>query len=288
MLAQLLEKQGFRAENMPARFNHQELIDRMAEVRPDCICVSVMPPTGLGHARHLAAALQERLGSVTTLVGVWSSKANADKLKERLRLPRTTEVATSLGDAVLLVSKMMSVVTDEIVPAPIPSNEEARLAELNGLSLLDTGTEPEFDQVTERLTKLFRVPIALLTLIDKNRQWFKSQAGLPTELAEARNVPRDMSICGHVIAADEVLIVRDLARDQRFANNPFVKQHGLRFYAGVPLRGPNGLPVGCLCILDTKPKDMSEQEQDLLKMIAADVMDQIKRRRVADVKTVKA
>jgi GAF domain-containing protein len=145
---------------------------------------------------------------------------------------------------------------------------------------LDTPPEADFDQVTERLTRLFRVPIALLTLIDKNRQWFKSHAGLPADLAEARSAPRDVSICGHVIANDEVLIVRDLARDPRFANNSWLQERGLRFYAGVPLRGPNGFPVGALSILDTKPRDMSPQEQNLLKMIASDVMEQIKRRRV--------
>jgi len=136
--------------------------------------------------------------------------------------------------------------------------------------------------VTERLTKLFKVPTALITLIDKNRQWFKSQTGLPADLAEARSTSRDVSLCGHVIASDEVMIVRDLARDPRFANNPFVKDHGLRFYAGVPLRGPNGFPIGSLCILDTKPRDMTKQEQELLKMIAGDLMEQIKRRPVAE------
>jgi GAF domain-containing protein len=121
-----------------------------------------------------------------------------------------------------------------------------------------------------------------MTLIDKDRQWFKSQAGLPADLAEARSTSRDVSLCGHVIANDEGLIVRDLARDPRFANNPFVKQRGLRFYAGVPLRGPNGFPIGTLTILDTKPRDITRQEQELLKMIAADVMEQIKRRRVTE------
>jgi GAF domain-containing protein len=126
------------------------------------------------------------------------------------------------------------------------------------------------------------VRIALITLIDKNRQWFKSQTGLPTDLAEARSTSRDVSLCAHVIANDEVLIVRDLARDPRFANNPFVKERGLRFYAGVPLRGPNGFPIGTLSILDAKPRELTRQEQELLKMIAADVMEQIKRRRVAE------
>lgn len=126
------------------------------------------------------------------------------------------------------------------------------------------------------------MPIALVTLIDKNRQWFKSQSGLPAELAEARSTSRDGSVCGHVIANDEILLVRDLARDPRFANNPFVKDHGLRFYTGVPLRGPNGFPIGSLCVLDTNPREMTRQEEELLKMIAEDVMEQIKRRPITE------
>ncbi|HEY4270963.1 MAG TPA: AI-2E family transporter [Candidatus Udaeobacter sp.] len=283
MLAQLLRRRGFQAENLPARFKHEELIDRIVELRPECICISVLPPTSIAQARNLTAAIRDRLGSITTLVGVWSSRLDADKLKERLRAADVNEVAVSLTDAVRLISKMAAGINDEMLPAPTPPNEEARVAELNGLNLLDTPPESDFDHVTERLTKLFRVPIALITLIDKKRQWFKSQTGLPAELAEDRCIAREVSICGHVIANDEVLIVRDLSRDPRFANNPFVKDYGLRFYAGVPLRGPNGFPVGSLCILDTKPRNMTSQERDLLKMIAADVMEQIKRRPVAEI-----
>jgi methylmalonyl-CoA mutase cobalamin-binding subunit len=282
MLAQLLRNQGFEAENLPARLKDEELLDRTVEIQPECICVSVLPPTSIAEARHLSAAIHERLGSVTILVGAWSARFDAEKLRERLRATYVNDVAVSLADAVKRVCKMSAAITDAMLPAPMPPNEEERLAELNGLNLLDTPTEADFDQVTERLTKLFKVPIALLTLIDKDRQWFKSQTGLPTDLAEARCTSRDVSLCGHVIANDEVLIVRDLARDPRFANNPFVKERGLRFYAGVPLRGPNGFPIGTLTILDTKPREITRQEQDLLKMIAGDVMEQIKRRRVAE------
>ena len=282
MLAQLLRNQGFEAENLPARLKDEELIDRTLEVQPECICVSVLPPTSIAQARHLASAIRERLGSVTILLGAWSARFDAEKLRERLRAAHVSDVAVSLADAVQRVCKRTAAITDAMLPAPMPPNEEERLAELNGLNLLDTPREADFDQVTERLTKLFKVPIALLTLIDKDRQWFKSQAGLPTDLAEARCTSRDVSLCGHVIANDEVLIVRDLARDPRFANNPFVKERGLRFYAGVPLRGPNGFPIGTLSILDTKPREMTRQEQELLKMIAGDVMEQIKRRRVAE------
>jgi len=282
MLAQLLRNQGFEAENLPARLKHDELIDRTVEVQPECVCVSVLPPTSIAQGRHLCSAIRERLGSVTILVGAWSARFDAEKLRERLSAAYVSDVAVSLADAVQRISKMTAAITDAMLPAPTPPNEEERLAELNGLNLLDTPTEAEFDRVTERLTKLFKVPIALLTLIDKDRQWFKSHTGLPTDLAEARCTSRDVSLCGHVIASDEVLIVRDLARDPRFANNPFVKERGLRFYAGVPLRGPNGFPIGTLTILDTKPREITRQEQDLLKMIAGDVMEQIKRRRVAE------
>jgi predicted PurR-regulated permease PerM/GAF domain-containing protein len=282
MLAQLLRNQGFEAENLPARLKHEELIDRTVEIRPECVCISVLPPTSIAQARHLSSAIRERLGSVTILVGAWSARFDAEKLRERLRAAHVSDVAVSLADAVQRVCKMSAAITDAMLPAPTPPNEEERLAELNGLNLLDTPMEAEFDQVTTRLTKLFKVPMALLTLIDKDRQWFKSQTGLPTDLAEARCSSREVSLCGHVIANDEVLIVRDLARDPRFANNPFVKERGLRFYAGVPLRGPNGFPIGTLSILDTKPRQMTMQERDLLKMIAGDVMEQIKRRPVAE------
>jgi predicted PurR-regulated permease PerM len=283
MLAQLVRNQGFEAENVPARLKHEELIERAAEFQPECICVSVVPPTSIAQARHLASAIRERLKNVTILVGVWSARFDAEKLRERLRGAHVSDVAVSLEDAVQRVYKMTAAITDAMLPAPTPPNEEERLAELDGLNLLDTDSETDFDQVTARLTRLFNVPMALITLVDKDRQWFKSQAGLPADLAEARSTSRDISLCGHVIAKDEVLIVRDLARDPRFANNPFVKENGLRFYAGVPLRGPNGFPIGSLCILDTKPREMTRQEQELLKMIAGDVMEQIKRRPVAKV-----
>jgi predicted PurR-regulated permease PerM/GAF domain-containing protein len=282
MLVQLLRAQGFQAENAPARLNHQELVDRATELRPECICISVLPPSSLAQARRLSAIIGERLGSVTIIVGIWSPKVSVEKIAERLRAVHVRAVVVSLTDAVLELSKVAVPITDEMLPAPIPANEEARLAELKGLNLLDTAPEAEFDQVTELLTRLFKVPIALLTLIDKDRQWFKSQAGLPADLVEACSAPRDVSICGHVVANNEVLIVHDLARDPRFANNPWLREYGLRFYAGVPLRGPNGFPVGSLCILDIKPRDMSPHEQDLLKMIAAEVMEQIKRRPVGE------
>ena len=119
--------------------------------------------------------------------------------------------------------------------------------------------------------------LALITFIDRDHQWFKSHVGLPEEIAAAQQTSRELSVCGHVIANDELLVVQDLARDRRFANNPLLKERGLRFYAGVPLRS-NNLPIGSLCILDTKPRRMTEREKRLLEVISEDVMEEIERR----------
>ncbi len=160
----------------------------------------------------------------------------------------------------------------------MPEDEDARLAALLALDLLDTAAEPAFDRITAKLARVFEVPIALVSPADRDRLFFKSQIGLPDDLATARQTPRDVSVCGHVVASNEVLVVEDLARDRRFANNPFVKARGLRFYAGAPLRAPGGQPIGSLCLLDLKPRQFTDRDQRHLREYAAEVTEEIARR----------
>ena len=152
-----------------------------------------------------------------------------------------------------------------------------RLRELDELRILDTLPEDAFDRITAKVAKIFEVPIALVSFIDHDRQWFKSAVGLPSDFEESRAIPRAASVCGHVIASDQPLTVEDIARDRRFANNPLLSERGLRFYAGVPLR-LNDQAIGSLCILDIKPRRLNEREQRLLEMLADDVVEEIKRR----------
>ena len=119
------------------------------------------------------------------------------------------------------------------------------------------------------------MPIALITLVDRDRQFFKSQIGLPADLAVARQTPRSISVCGHVVAKNQVMVIEDLARDRRFANNPLLKEHGIRFYAGVPLLAPNGQPIGALCLIDMKPRQITEREKQMLLEYASEVMEEI-------------
>src|SRR5690606_34141820 len=115
-------------------------------------------------------------------------------------------------------------------------NEEERMAEVRRLGLLETGQENIFDAITARLVQVFNLPVSMVSILAEDTQFRKSQTGLPTDLVEAGQSLRADSICGHLVASNELLVSEDLTRDERFANNPFVKEHGIRFYAGAPLR----------------------------------------------------
>ncbi|WP_045593757.1 GGDEF domain-containing protein [Vibrio vulnificus] len=147
-----------------------------------------------------------------------------------------------------------------------PDNEPQRIADLHSLHILDTAAEERFDRVTRIARRLFDVPIALVSLVDEDRQWFKSCFGL-----NASETPRDISFCGHAILGTDTLIVGDASLDARFADNPLVTgEPHIRFYAGVPLMFEHSSCLGTLCIIDSKPRTLNEDERldliDLAKM----------------------
>lgn len=150
-----------------------------------------------------------------------------------------------------------------LIPAT-PGNERGRLAALRALNILDTAPEERFDRLTRLARRLFDVPIALVSLIDANRQWFKSCVGLPV-----RETSRDISFCGHAILGDDIFTISDALNDARFQDNPLVTEDPhIRFYAGCPLRGPNSSMVGTLCLIDDKPRELSDDERSLLHDLA--------------------
>lgn len=146
----------------------------------------------------------------------------------------------------------------------LPRNEAVRLATLASLNILDTGPEERFDRYTRLATKLFKVPIALVTLVDQDRQWFKSSQGF-----EMSEMPRDISFCGHAILDDEPLIINDAKTDNRFADNPLVTQApNIRFYAGQAIKAPDGSKIGTLCVIDRKPKKITDEDVRALTDLA--------------------
>lgn len=145
--------------------------------------------------------------------------------------------------------------------ALLPENEARRIEALKALQLLDTEKEERFEQITRIAAAAFDVPIALVTLVDQDRQWFKSHFGL-----SATETPRDQAFCAHTILDTKLMIVRDTLLDTRFADNPLVtKEPRIRFYAGYPLTLPNGTSPGTLCLIDTRPRDLDETKRALLR-----------------------
>ncbi len=146
----------------------------------------------------------------------------------------------------------------------LPEDEVGRLKALRSLDILDTPAEERFDRLTRLAKRMFDVPIALVSLVDENRQWFKSRAGL-----DASETPRDISFCGHAILGNEPFIVNDTSTDPRFADNPLVvNAPSISFYAGCPLRHQDGSKLGTLCIIDDAPRTLGEDDIDALQDLA--------------------
>lgn len=275
MLVQLARRQGFGAQNAPAMLATGELIELAQKALVDVVCISVVSPSTILHARYLCLRLRATLPQQKILIGLWGATENLEVSTLRLRESGADGVITTLSEALIQISKWAPPVTEDMLFAPIPEDDEARLSALTELHLLDTDAEPVFDRITAKLSRVFEVPIALITLVDRDRQVFKSQIGLPEALARARQTPRNVSACGHVVAQNQVMVIEDLARDRRFANNPLFKEHGIRFYAGIPLLAPNKQPIGSLCLMDMKPRQLSEREKRLLIEYANEVMEEI-------------
>ena len=154
----------------------------------------------------------------------------------------------------------------------IPDNETARLQSLYALNLLDSESEERFDRITRLAKKLFDVPIALISLVDENRQWFKSKQGL-----NASETSRDISFCGHAILDKKILCIENALEDSRFADNPLVTgDPKINFYAGCPLSTPDGAQIGTLCIIDRRPRRLSEDDLALLSDLAKMIEEELK------------
>jgi GAF domain-containing protein len=161
--------------------------------------------------------------------------------------------------------------------APIPDNEVQRLAALREYHILDTAAEQAYDDLTALAAYLCHAPIAMISLVDGSRQWFKSKLGL-----NEQETPRDVAFCAHAILQTEPLIVRDALRDVRFSDSALVtREPHIRFYAGFPLSNREGFALGTLCAIDRRPRQLSARQKTAMQALSRQVMALLELRRVS-------
>jgi signal transduction histidine kinase len=162
-----------------------------------------------------------------------------------------------------------------MICAPIPENEAERVEALRRYQILDIKSDPAFDDLATLASYICGTPIAVVSLVDSDRQWFKAKVGL-----DASETRRDVSFCGHAIMADDLFIVEDALADDRFADNPLVtSEPHIRFYAGAKLMTSDGYAVGSLCVIDHQPRQLTPAQADALRVLSRQVVAQLEIRR---------
>jgi predicted PurR-regulated permease PerM/GAF domain-containing protein len=293
MLSHALQLQGLDAEVR----TQGQAGDALAGLDLDnvgVVCLSYFTPDPQTPARHLARRLQRRWPQLQVLLLLWNAPPEmlepvgedssiqqpSGRWDSAGAAPAAFAVATSIAEATLRVAQRLgTALSQSYLPAPIPEGDAERVQVLHASAALeDEDIQALFQTAAQRAADVFDVPLGVVSLLDAKEEHVRAVHGhLPgtQSLAGDLHWPREDSVCGHVVAGGELLVVPDIARDPRFAGNPVLRERGARFYAGAPLKDEQGLVWGALALVDAQPRRFDASEARLLGVMANDLMMQV-------------
>lgn len=277
MLAHALALDGHGSACRPAALPDADYIARLDLRGVEVVCVSYFSPEPQVRARYFCRRLRRQWPRVRIVLALWNAPAELLAV-DPLEALGADAVAVSVEELAMRVGQLLGADAAEgFMPAPIPEEDHARVRALRASGALDDERlQALFALTSKRAADIFDVPLAMVSLIDEQVQVVRSAHGSLPGVSSAPgdlNMPREVSMCGHVVANAEMLVVPDLARDPRFAGNAALRGKGLRFYAGAPLRDGDGHVLGSLCILDVVPRELDVRERRLLQAMADDLME---------------
>ncbi len=252
-----------------------DLLNLIEAVKPEVICVVGVPPRAIRHIRLRCHQVRTRFPDAVVVACVLSEQTNLANLRSRIPMEDAQHVVCSLQLMREYLGSLLYPETTAVDAAP-PSPLETKagkdlhetVRELRQVDVFDRPEEEVFKQLANNLARSFDAPIALITVADGKRRFWEAQCGLPEDTLIAVDSSRDLSICSRIVFADASRVIPDTGEVEEFANDPFLKSKGIRFYAGAPLKAHDGQVLGSLCVLDTRPRQVSDQQKEQLTSVA--------------------
>jgi GAF domain-containing protein len=267
------------ASVVSAAYLPADLQQSLNDLQPEVICVVGVPPRATRHIRMRCHQIRLRFPDSVVVACVLSDERMLSNLRSRIPTEDAQHVVSSLQ---LMNEYLKSLLHADPIPLEMRREGRAHAGEISEavqkmetVNLFDEPEEGIFNRLAMDLARSFDTPIALITVMDGKRRFWEAQCGLPESVLAVTESERDLSICSRITFSDSCLVISDVEQDERFAKDCFLKNNGIRFYAGAPLTSHDGTVIGSACVLDTRPRQLTEQQKKTLIFLANAVMTAI-------------
>ena len=280
MLGHLLRDRGLRVVVSPVEESPEEQGKRLLHDGTAVVFVSALPPSALGAARRACRRIKETSPRLPVVIGIWTGSATPRELELRLSNPKPEAVVTQLAGAVLEIERRAREreAADREAPLPTPAAEAAVqvLAEVHERRLGLISSEPEawVERVTRALAQAFEVPVSLVSLVDTEESFWPPRLGLRRD-GDTLREPLLRAFLRELASEEDLLAVDDAKKDRRMAQKPFVTERGVRLFVGLVLRTPAGHAVGHLCLLDTEPHTITDDQRALVSLYGKELVEAV-------------